>query len=327
MLPPNEIVSVVLALYNGEAFLREQIDSILSQTHASLELIIMDDASTDGGPRIAGDYAKKDARVRFVRNDHNLGLVANFMKGVSLAKGDAVCYSDQDDVWRPDKIEKLLELLNADPSRMLAYSDLEICDSALNVLHGSFWKASGITPREGAIGERALLKNIPPGCSMLFRKDVAALIARLSSDAEFNRVNRAERLDDMPVMHDHLAWIAAAGLGKAAFTRERLVRYRQHGSNTIGADYPAESGVQHFVRLMLLRLKALSAVERSLPRIRWTSMRDFIRAYGRAPRAPMPSYLGYFMWMRGASPADQALGAVDCLLPSGYLWMKRVFAR
>ena len=102
-------VSIVLCSYNGEQYLSEQIESILDQSYKDFELIICDDQSSDNSFNIINDFAKKDARIKAHSNSNNLGYVKNFEKGISLAKGDYIALSDQDDVWALDKIEKLLE--------------------------------------------------------------------------------------------------------------------------------------------------------------------------------------------------------------------------
>lgn len=102
--PPT--VSVVMATYNGEKFLREQIDSILNQTYPISELIIQDDCSTDSTPAICREYEAKYPVVHFYENEHNLGFNDNFRTATMRATGDFIALSDQDDVWFPEKIAK-----------------------------------------------------------------------------------------------------------------------------------------------------------------------------------------------------------------------------
>lgn len=104
-------VSVVMCTYNGERYLREQLDSILAQTYPIHEIIIQDDGSTDRTLDIADGYAAKYSNVRVIRNDHNLGFNENFKDVAMKATGDYVAISDQDDVWYHDKIEKLVDAI------------------------------------------------------------------------------------------------------------------------------------------------------------------------------------------------------------------------
>lgn len=113
-------VSVVMATYNGEKYLREQLDSILAQTYPIHELIIQDDCSTDYTPQICREYEAKYPCVHFYENDHNLGFNENFKSASMRATGDYVALSDQDDVWFNDKIEK----------QVAAIGDHDICFSS-----------------------------------------------------------------------------------------------------------------------------------------------------------------------------------------------------
>lgn len=102
----NPTVSVVMATYNGEKYIREQIDSILNQSYPIYELIIQDDCSTDSTPDICQKYEKDYSNVHFYRNEHNLGFNDNFRTAAMRATGDFIALSDQDDVWFPEKIAK-----------------------------------------------------------------------------------------------------------------------------------------------------------------------------------------------------------------------------
>lgn len=102
------MISIALASYNGSKYIREQLDSILSQTYQDFELIICDDCSTDNTWQILEEYAEKDNRVKIFRNDTNLGFKKNFEKAISLSKGEYIALSDQDDVWTEDHLDILL---------------------------------------------------------------------------------------------------------------------------------------------------------------------------------------------------------------------------
>lgn len=104
----NPLVSVVMCTYNGEKFLRPQIGSILSQTYANLELIIVDDASSDNTVQILEEYSRKDSRVKYFVNEKNLGYNKNFEKAILLASGDHIATCDQDDIWDASRIETMM---------------------------------------------------------------------------------------------------------------------------------------------------------------------------------------------------------------------------
>ncbi|MEI2740717.1 MAG: glycosyltransferase [Chitinophagaceae bacterium] len=103
------LVSVVLCTYNGEKFLRPQIDSITAQTYPNLEIIIIDDASSDSTSSILEEYRQKDSRVKFHINSANIGYNKNFEKAFSLATADYIAISDQDDIWESNKIELMMK--------------------------------------------------------------------------------------------------------------------------------------------------------------------------------------------------------------------------
>lgn len=102
----NKTVSVIMGTYNGAKYIREQLDSILSQTYPLKEIIIQDDGSTDETVAICEEYAKRYPIIHFSRNEHNLGFNLNFKSAAMKATGDFVAISDQDDVWFPEKIAK-----------------------------------------------------------------------------------------------------------------------------------------------------------------------------------------------------------------------------
>lgn len=95
-----------MTTYNGVKYLREQIESILSQTYKDFELIICDDCSKDSTVSILKKYQNKDSRVKYFINESNLGFKKNFEKAISLCSGEYVAFSDQDDIWLPEKLEE-----------------------------------------------------------------------------------------------------------------------------------------------------------------------------------------------------------------------------
>lgn len=109
------MISIAMATYNGEKYLREQIDSILNQTIQDFELIVCDDCSTDTTWNILLDYQVQDKRIKCYRNEENLGFKKNFEKAIRLCTGEYIALSDQDDIWLPEHLEKLINIIgNAD---------------------------------------------------------------------------------------------------------------------------------------------------------------------------------------------------------------------
>lgn len=116
---PNKTVSVVMCTFNGERYVREQLDSIVAQTYPIHELIIEDDGSTDHTVEICREYASRFPFIQVVVNDHNLGLDVNFETATMRSTGDFVAFSDQDDVWYSEKISR----------QVAAIGDNDICFS------------------------------------------------------------------------------------------------------------------------------------------------------------------------------------------------------
>lgn len=106
--PIQPLVSVALCTYNGEKFLREQLDTVINQTYRQLEIVIVDDGSTDNTVAVVNEYLRKDNRIRFYRNEENLGYNKNFEKAFQLCTADFIAVSDQDDIWELQKIEAMM---------------------------------------------------------------------------------------------------------------------------------------------------------------------------------------------------------------------------
>ena len=122
------LVSIVLPIYNGEQYMRQSIDSILAQTYDNWELLILDDCSTDKTSIIANEYVVNDARIRYYRNDRNLRLPRNLNKGFSLAKGEYLTWTSDDNRYMPDAIESMVSVLRENPEIQFVFSDLNIID-------------------------------------------------------------------------------------------------------------------------------------------------------------------------------------------------------
>ncbi|MEK7198913.1 MAG: glycosyltransferase, partial [Bacteroidota bacterium] len=103
------LISVVMATYNGERFLSEQLESILSQSYPNIEMIVVDDGSVDSTVALVESYIKRYPAIRLYVNEENLGYIKNFEKGMLLANGEYIALSDQDDIWRKDKLALLME--------------------------------------------------------------------------------------------------------------------------------------------------------------------------------------------------------------------------
>jgi len=298
------LVSIVLSAFNGERYLEEQVKSIMNQTYRNLEIIIIDDNSTDKSLGIANKLKMQDSRIKVYRNAANLGLVPNFLKGASFSSGELICFCDQDDWWSPDKIEVLKQLLEKSKENMLAYSDLEICDERLQCIKPSFWKSFGLRPKKGCLKELSFLKNITPGCTMMFRKKVKDMLIVVSSD--------------VPFMHDHLALILSSGLGRIVYSKEKLVKYRQHEANNIGAFYNSVIDKERIIRELREKVnyfKKLSLKGLVFNLDRMLIFCDCLHDGGMFKRL---SFIDCYLFLRNDTSWDKFLGIMECLMPKSY---------
>jgi glycosyltransferase involved in cell wall biosynthesis len=118
----NPLVSVVLPTYNRAHLLPRAINSVLNQTYKSLELIIIDDGSTDKTDEVVGEYKKKDTRIKYLKNTRNSGAPISRNRGIRAAKGKFIAFQDSDDEWLPSKIDIELKLIQTDTNLGLVYS-------------------------------------------------------------------------------------------------------------------------------------------------------------------------------------------------------------
>lgn len=216
-----------MAVYNGEEFLEEQIGSILAQDCDEWHLYICDDCSSDGSFRIASEYAEKYPRlITAYRNDVPTGSACkNFMGMLRSSSAEYVMFSDQDDLWLPDKIrltsDKMRELEGSFPdSPLLVHTELSVADRELNITSPSFTRFQGIDPKFTSLN-RLLCQNNITGCTMMMNRALAELIKDAPPGAM--------------LMHDWWAGLAAAAFGHIGFVDKPTVKYRQHGGNQLGA--------------------------------------------------------------------------------------------
>lgn len=220
-------VSILLATYNSEKFLEEQLNSLVRQTYSDWNLYIRDDGSVDNTLKIIEEYKSKDNRIIVLRDDDNgLGAAKSFLKLLKSVESDYFFFCDHDDVWFDNKIEismkKIFSMEGFEPRPLIVHSDLTVVDDKLEVIHPSFWKSSAIKPE--VIGNKTFIQvfNCVTGCTMLINK-------------EAKEVSFPIPRSGVP-MHDW--WIAIQVLknnGEIVFLNESTIKYRQHGSNEVGA--------------------------------------------------------------------------------------------
>ena len=218
-----EKVDVLLATYNGEKYLKEQIDSILEQTHSDFRLLISDDGSTDGTRKILEEYKNKDSRIQVFFQESNLGVVKNFEFLLKKVESAYYMFSDQDDIWKAEKIEKSLNKIENDNCD-LVYSDLEVVDEKLNVTYESYWKLKGIYNKIKKYNnfESLYLNNFVTGCTIISKKELIDTYLPLPNSSKY-------------VLHDYWISLILSQNGKIDYIEEPLIKYRQHKNNKVGS--------------------------------------------------------------------------------------------
>lgn len=204
-------ISVAMAYYNGGAYVEEQLSSILSQLGEDDEVIVSVDAASDGSGELLSQLAGEDARIRLVEGLAK-GVVKNFENAIAHCGGDIIFLSDQDDVWKADKVEKVL--------RAFQKADVKA------VLHnGEIVDAQGKQTGDPTLfewrGSRAglwknFLKNSYIGCCMAFRRELLPVILPIP---------------EQMYMHDYWIGTAAELCGRVGLIKKPLIEYRRHGGN------------------------------------------------------------------------------------------------
>ncbi|WP_242258581.1 glycosyltransferase family 2 protein [Streptococcus thoraltensis] len=214
-------VNILLSTYNGEKYLSEQIESIQAQTFTDWQLLIRDDGSSDGTVDLIKHFVKSDHRIRFINEDNivNYGVVKSFYHLVKFEKADYYFFSDQDDVWLPEKLEITLQRGQKENSDkpLLVYTDLRVVNENLEILQESMIKAQSHHANTELVQE--LTENTVTGGTMMINKALA------------DKWQVYENL----LMHDWYLALLAASLGKLVYIDQPTQLYRQHEANVLGA--------------------------------------------------------------------------------------------
>jgi len=221
------MIDILLATYNGQAYLREQIDSILAQSNRDWQLLIRDDGSDDDTLSIIKDYmARYSGKIRLIEDSGcHLGASSNFQRLLENSTAEYIMFSDQDDVWLPQKIEATLNLMEATeksyPDKpILVHTDLRVVNSQLKTIAKSMWRYQGISPEIGNNLNKVILQNVATGCTVMINEKAKVVSLPIPKEA---------------VMHDWWIVINVARYGKIVHVPDQLVLYRQHSNNTVGA--------------------------------------------------------------------------------------------
>jgi glycosyltransferase involved in cell wall biosynthesis len=243
----KSMISVCMAVFNGERYLEEQLRSILLQLASDDEVVIVDDFSSDRSVELISRM--NDSRINLTRNDANLGPTPSFERAISLAKGKYIFLSDQDDIWSPCKVATVSRIFESTAS-LVVVSDARVVDARRNIVRESLYGLRGSRPGFW----RNLYKNGFVGCCMAFRCEVKSFLLPFPA-----RVG----------MHDEWIGLCSSIAGDVAFIAQHLIEYRRH-----------ETNVTHFshgsvTSMLRKRLTLCLIVSQRLPRIlAWRSQRS-----------------------------------------------------
>ncbi len=223
-------VQILMSTYNGAAYLREQLDSLINQSFTNWQLLIRDDGSKDDTVKIIEQYESiHPDRIKQVFSAEGGGSSVSFTGMLKFVESPYCMFCDQDDYWESNKIEislnQLKELEKEDPM-CLVFTDMEVVSDDLKANLGSFLGLQKLNPSWIKNPNNILAQSIAAGCTMIFTLDLIKMIKPINADL---------------FQHDHWVLIHAAIYGNVGYCDQKTMKYRQHSHNTIGShtiDWP-----------------------------------------------------------------------------------------
>ena len=214
-------VQILLSTYNGGKYLKEQLDSILNQDYSNVTILIRDDGSTDDTVKILEKYANEYSQLSFYCGI-NIGVIGSFFDLIKNADMSAHYYSlsDQDDIWKPSKISRAVDILNTisqeiQDKALLYCGRTTLVNSNLDPIKTTI-KKNSVLPSFG----NALVENICTGCTSVFNKELLLLVQN--------------HIPNFTIMHDWWIYLTASSFGEVYYDNESYILYRQHVDNVIG---------------------------------------------------------------------------------------------
>lgn len=216
----KDLVDILLTTYNTNIeYLKKQLDSILNQTYKNINIIISDDSSTDNNVKeLLKEYEKKDNRIKLYLQEKNLGYIKNFEFLLKKSTAGYISYSDHDDVWYKDKIEKCISKIKKE-NVDLVYSDCKQIDEKGQILQESYIEYKNMPKVNGKNNILAFSRHIAIGCSQMFTKKIKEQMLPF---------------DETVIAHDWINFYLASKQYGVAYIDEPLFEYRLHNSNEFG---------------------------------------------------------------------------------------------
>ena len=215
----NKKIDILMATYNGEKYLGEQLDSIINQTYHNWNLLIRDDNSTDKTLEIIQNYQKKDKRIKILKdNKGNIGIVRNFEELLKSSESEFIMFSDQDDIWVENKLDMYLKMIEKIKNKgFMIHSDAILFDkNKSNILKDTFISKKAIN--RGL--ENVFFNYFVQGATILISKEIKNFILPFPKEV---------------YLHDRYIHLISELFFERIFVNKALIYYRQHGDNQIGA--------------------------------------------------------------------------------------------
>lgn len=217
-------IHIVLATYNGEKYIREQLDSLLDNDFKDICIEVCDDGSSDGTVQIVKEYVERYNCITFHQNEKNLGYTMNFLEGIRRSQSPYIMLCDQDDIWHRDKIRKTYERMkqlekeNKDEFPLMVFTDAMNFDSGNGQELGSFHKSSHLDVKKLDTAH-LFMENKCIGCTIMINGIVREYLKVLPEEIR---------------VHDWWLALICSHFGKISYIQETTLQYRQHSGNMIG---------------------------------------------------------------------------------------------
>lgn len=264
----NELISIILPTYNGGKYIKRAIESIISQTYSSWELLVIDDGSTDNTSDILRNYISKDNRIKYLKNDFNLGIQKTLNKGIKESKGEYIARIDDDDEWiDKDKLEKQINFLSKHQDCVLVGTGVIVVNE-----DGEELLRYLLPESNEAIKARILGKNCFVHSSVMFKRDVVLGLGGYNESKESRHIE------------DYDLWLRLGTIGKLANLPVYAVKFTsREGSLT------AVNRVEIFKKI----IKLIKNYKNSYPNYFWALLRSIARVvvYGVIIKTPIRFFL------------------------------------
>lgn len=254
-------IAILMASYNSQKYIAEQIESIINQSYKFWTLYIRDDGSTDDTKKIIGDYSRKYDNIILINDSNgNLGCRDNFFRLLEIVQSKYYMFSDSDDVWLPNKVKVSLdEIIKAEKENpphtpILIHSDMMIVDQNLNILQQSMWESARFNPDKIKTINYLGIHGFIGGATAIFNKEAKRVSIPFSKKV---------------YLHDLWIGLKVLESGKIISLHKQLMLYRQHGNNTAGAGEKSKLSLIYKLRNFKKVLKVNLMTARMLKSIGW----------------------------------------------------------